>query len=192
MKLKSALLTILFFTFGFLSCLFFVPQASAQTATPSPTPASSCATPSQVQGVRIDYPGCVGTQCNFTQATCSWTATAGATKYQLTVTEVESSTVTKNEQEDAAVTSVTFPVNQNKTYKCDVAAINACGTTGTAGTFSLFCKVDALINTPTPTTPPAPPPPKPTLPPTGIVSNTIMIGMTVLVMIAAGTFLMVL
>lgn len=124
----------------------------------SPTPpastAQSCPTPAQVQNVLVEFPNCVGDVCNFTEASCSWSSVAGATKYQLTITEVDSNTVVKNEQIEAAVTRVVFPITQNKTYKCDVSAINSCGTSGAAGSHSLLCEVDAAVATPTPALPP--------------------------------------
>lgn len=179
------LLLVLFI--GVISYFIFVANSHAQT----PTAAASCATPSQVQNVRIDYPGCVGTQCNFTQATCSWAASTGAAKYQLTVTQVESGEVVKNEQVETSITNVTFAVTQNRTYKCDVAAINSCGTTGVAGTFSLFCKVDALIASPVPTTPPQPTA-VPTIPPAGALSNSIVVAVAAILLFVVGAFLVVL
>src|SRR3989344_137684 len=128
-------------------------------AAEEPTPAQiaqSCPIPSQVQNVLVEFPNCVGDICNFTQASCSWSSVAGATKYQLKITQVESGEVVRDEQVEAAVTKVEFPIVQNKTYKCEVSAINLCGEAGAAGSHSLLCAVDALVSTPTPT------PPKPT------------------------------
>lgn len=124
----------------------------SQTATTNDT---SCPTPGQVQNVLVEFPNCEGDQCNFTQASCSWASVAGATKYQLKITEVESGAVVKDQQVEASITRDVFAVNANKTYKCDVSAINSCGTSGVAGSHSLFCEVDALVETPSPTTPPA-------------------------------------
>ena len=124
------------------------------TQTPTsitPALAESCPTPAQVTGVKIDFPYCVGSQCNFTQANCSWSTVAGATKYQVAVTEVETNTLVTNQQLAASVTNLVFNINQNKTYSCNVSAINACGTTGASGAYSLFCKVDALVSSPSPT-----------------------------------------
>lgn len=120
----------------------------------STSTAQTCALPAQVQNVKIDFPNCVGDQCNFTQASCSWTSLAGATKYQLTITQVDDGTTIANEQLEGSVTSKTFDVKDGFTYKCDVAAVNSCGTAGAAGSHTLLCKVDAAVDEPTPTTPP--------------------------------------
>ncbi len=170
-----------------IAILFAVSSLSSSVKTAS---AQACTAPAQVTGVKIDFPSCVGDQCNLTQANCSWTAVTGATKYQVTVTEVESSTVVKNEQVTA--TNDVFNVNQNKTYKCDVSAVNACGASGLAGTFSLFCKVDPLVS-PTAVPPTqAPPPPRPTLPPTGTISTSVAIGLVSMIFLTIGAFLVVL
>lgn len=139
----------------------------------TPTPSQSCPTPAQVQNVLVEFPNCVGDICNFTEASCSWNSVAEATKYQLTVSQVESGSVVKNEQVEAAITRVVFPVTQNKTYKCDVSAINSCGTSGAAGSHSLLCEVDAIVATPRPTPTPIPPTSTP-IPPTQtpLLSNT--------------------
>lgn len=119
---------------------------------PSET-AQSCPTPAKVQNVLVEFPSCVGDVCNFTQASCSWNSVAGATKYQVKIFQVESTEVVKDEQVEAAVTRVQFSVVQNKTYKCEVAAINSCGAVGLSGSHSLLCEVDAALVTPTPIPP---------------------------------------
>ena len=114
----------------------------------------SCPQPAQVQNVQVEFPNCTGDVCNFTEASCSWNAVAGATKYKLAVAQVESGEAVKSEEVDAALNRIVFPITQNKTYKCDVSAVNSCGAVGAAGSHSLFCEVDALIEpTATPTAP---------------------------------------
>lgn len=130
-------------------------RSRADTSTPIQTTppaeiAQSCPLPAQVQNVQVEFPNCVGDTCNFTQASCSWSSVSGATKYQVSVSQVESGESVKNEQVDGTVVRVEFPVVQNKTYKCDVAAINSCGSTGPAGSHTLLCEADALVSTPTP------------------------------------------
>ncbi len=130
-------------------------RSRAQTEPPPQASTSqSCPTPAQVQNVQVEFPNCVGDVCNFTEASCSWTSVAGATKYQLKISQVESGEVVRNEQIEAAVTRVQFAVTQNKTYKCEVSAINSCGATGPVGSHQLLCEVDAAVATPTP--PPTP------------------------------------
>lgn len=114
--------------------------------------AQTCPTPPQVQNVLVEYPGCVGDTCNFTQASCSWDQVSGATQYKLTMTQVESGSVVVSETVTATSSSKIFNVVQGKTYKCEVAAVNSCGAVGLAGSHSLLCQVDALVETtPTPT-----------------------------------------
>lgn len=117
---------------------------------------ANCALPAQVQNVKIDFPNCVGDQCNFTQAGCSWTSIQGATKYQVTITQVDDGASVANEQVDASVTNKIFNVKDGFTYKCDIAAVNSCGTAGAAGSNTLLCKVDAAVDTPPPTATPIP------------------------------------
>ncbi len=128
-------------------------RSNAQ-AVPTPTTAV-CPAPDAVQNVIIDYPNCtgqtVGSTCDYVTASCSWSPVTTASTYTVKVTEVETGTVVKNnEQQNSSTTKITFPVNQGKTYKCDVFATNSCGTNGGVGTFSLLCKADALLTTPTP------------------------------------------
>lgn len=114
--------------------------------------AQSCTLPAQVQNVVITYPNCEAGTCNFTQGRCSWAQVTGATGYSVVITAVSTSTQVLNQQV-GAVTSQVFTVATSDTYKCDVSAINSCGT-GTAGTSTLYCKVDfvpTLTPTPTPT-----------------------------------------
>lgn len=129
-------------------------RSRAQTGpTPQASPTQSCPIPAQVQNVLVEFPNCVGDICNFTQASCSWNSVAGATKYQLTITEVDTSTIIKNGEEEAAITRVVFPITQNRTYKCEVSAKNSCGASGQSGSHSLLCEVDAAVVTPTPIPP---------------------------------------
>jgi len=152
----TALLGVVILTLYLLSQQQDVRSRADQPVDEQVSQQQSCPTPAQVQNVQVEFPNCTGDVCNFTEAACSWNAVAGATKYKLTVTQVESAAVVKNEEVDAALNRVVFPITQNKTYKCDVSAINSCGAVGVAGSHSLFCEVDALLDpTPAPTAPPA-------------------------------------
>jgi hypothetical protein len=152
------------------------------TATPTVAPQTqqtSCQQPSQVTNVKVTYPyiDSNGT-AQFVQAGCSWDANADATSYTLTVTEVETNTVVLNQSEPAGTTQVAFNINQGKTYRCDVSAVNSCGAVSVAASDQLLCSADGLVNptptiteaptaSPTATLPPATETPRPTLPPTG-------------------------
>ena len=205
---------IILLAFGFMAVLGIIGVTVALTRedqsqlSQAQTPGGgSCQVPAQVSNVQISFPYCdSNNQCSFVQAECKWDAIPTATSYQLTILEVDTNTVVKNELITGA-TNVVFPVTQNKTYQCDVAAINACGESGPVGTNSLLCAVDAAISqTPTPTVPqviasptPTLPPgitpinvtntPVPTLPPAGATENTIMFGAAaVLLIIVGGAF----
>jgi len=155
---------------GIISLLFIINISSPLSSVVPVVNAQSCTTPSQVQNVLVTFPSCdTSGVCNFTQGSCTWAATTGATSYQVNVTEVETGASIVNTQVTSSVTSEVFNVNQSNTYKCDVSAINSCGTSGPSGSYSLLCKVDAAVTvtvTPAPIQPPAPTSP-PKLPPTG-------------------------
>ncbi len=155
---------LLFGVFGFI--------ASNNIGSPIPVAeAQSCSTPSQVTNVLVEFPSCVGDVCNFTQASCSWSSVSGASNYQLTVTEVETGSAVVSETVAASTTSRVFNITQNRTYRCDVAAVNSCGASGLAGSHSLLCEVDALVDPTTapaaPTSVPNVPTAAPTIPPSG-------------------------
>lgn len=126
-------------------------RASEEIVPTSPVSQTTqaCPVPAAVQNVLVEFPNCEGDVCNFTQARCTWSSVAGAAQYQIKVTEVDTTTVIKNQPVEASVTKLIFPVIQNRTYQCDVSATNSCGTTGPAGSHSLLCEVDAAIATPT-------------------------------------------
>jgi hypothetical protein len=104
-------------------------------------------------------------QCSFVEADCTWDASTDASNYAIKITEVESGTVIKNVTVAASTTKYTFPVTQNKTYRCEVSAVNSCGQSGPAGAGEALCAVDGLVSTPAPTPTPVPsktPTPTPT------------------------------
>lgn len=167
--------------FGILGFVLFQPDATPKVL------AQTCATPAQVPNVQVSYPSCVGDQCNFTQAGCSWGAVTGASNYQVKATEVDTGTVVYNQTVAASVANVVFPITQKRTYKCDVSAVNSCGNVGIAGTHSLLCEADAAVTTtPIPTSPPVAPP----LPPVGAFENTIIVALAVLSLLFIGGFLL--
>jgi hypothetical protein len=150
------------------------------TASPTPTLAAqtSCQQPSQVSNVKVQFPyiDSNGTS-HFVQASCNWDANADAASYTLKVTEVETNTVVLDQSEPAGTTQVAFDINQGKTYRCDVSAVNSCGAVSVAASDQLLCEANGLVNpTPTITEAPTASPtavltatetPRPTLPPTG-------------------------
>lgn len=131
---------------------------------------SSCPAPETPASVEVTYPLCTGNTCQFDQAGCNWSSVPSASKYNLKVTEVETGVNIKTEE--VTGTSTSFPVVQGRTYKCEVSAVNACGTVGGTNQDSLLCQVDLQVSpTPTPvptapsvvaTPPPAAPVPTPT------------------------------
>lgn len=154
-----------------------LPTSTPAITTPSPTTTlvaannASCPALPAVIGVKVEYPGCQGTQCEFTQASCSWTESAGAVSYNVTVTQVESGTAVKtNESIPAETTKIIFPITQNKTYKCDVIAVSSCGSLSAVSSDQLLCEADAIIDTPTPVV--IPPTATPTVLPTATLAPT--------------------
>ena len=165
------------------------------------TYAQSCAAPAAATGVQVEFPGCNGTQCDLTQASCKWNSQSDAASYNVTVTEVETGTVIKNsESETASTTKILFAVTQGKTYKCDVVAVSSCGGLAAAASDQLLCQADAIISTPTATlapptaTPTSPPPPTatPTIAKPGGVVQTIALVGGVLIAIVGGIILLAL
>lgn len=129
---------------------------------------AACPAPAATNNVLVDFPNCEGINCSFTDASCTWDASADATTYNVTITEVEAGTQVKQESLATGVLKTVFPVTQGKTYKCEVSAKNACGATGAATSHQLLCVVDAMVSpteAPTPTIAPTATP-TPTVAPT--------------------------
>lgn len=118
---------------------------SGQVLDATATPA--CTTPGTVTNVKVTYPYCQGNNCSFTQASCTWNAVSGAASYSVKVTEVDTSTVIQNTTMAAPTTITTFNIVQGRTYKCDVSAVNACGTTGGTGSDSVLCQISGQLQT---------------------------------------------
>lgn len=146
------------------------------TETPSPSPSpttaqlaqNTCSQPTPVTNVKVSYPYINSSgQTSFVQAGCTWDAQAGAASYALTVTEVETTTIVMQQNVPAGTTAVSFNINQGKTYKCDVSAVNSCGAVSVASSDQLLCSANGLVESPTPSSPPPPtisPTAAPTLP----------------------------
>lgn len=130
--------------------------------------AQACATPAVVNSVSVNFPNCEGTtNCNFTQASCTWDLATDGSSYKVKITEVETLSVVKEETLAPTIGKTVFSINQGKTYKCDVSAVNSCGTASIAASDELLCQVDAKISpTVPPTSTPTPTPPSATVPPT--------------------------
>jgi len=146
----AALIGVIALTLYLIQSQQDVRSRASEEQTPVTVQETTCPTPSQVQNVLVEFPNCVGDACNFTQASCSWGSVAGATQYQVKISQVESGEVVRDDKVEAATTRIEFSIVQNKTYKCDISAINSCGVSGAAGSHSLLCAVDALVETPTP------------------------------------------
>lgn len=184
-KIRVVILSII------IGALFFLFQ-NKEINPLSVVNAQTCSPPAQVTNVAIIFPSCVGDVCNFTQGSCTWSTVAGATNYKVIITEVETGTVITNQQVGSTVTSIIFSVAESNTYKCDISAINSCGATGTAGTASLLCKVDAAVTTtptptPTVTTTPTPVPAlAPVIPVTGNNMSLMILGIVSIMLIIGG------
>jgi hypothetical protein len=93
------------------------------------------------------------------------------------ITQVESGTVTSTTTVNPPTVTYAFAVEQGKTYKCEISAVNSCGTSGQAGSAQALCAVDGQVTTPTvAAVQPTRPPVIPTLKPTGDVSTTAIVG----------------
>lgn len=182
---------------------FFILSTITKVSPPigtTQTYAQSCAAPAIATGVRVEFPGCNGTQCDLTQASCEWNSQSDASSFNVTVTEVETGTVIKNnESETSSTTKILFAITQGKTYKCDVVAVSACGGLAPAASDQLLCQADAIISTPTATLPPPtatptspPPPTSATIPEAGGVVQTIAIAGGVIIAIVGGILLLLL
>lgn len=101
--------------------------------------------------------------CTFDKASCSWDPVSGASSYNVKVTEVDSGNVVKTDSITSGTTKIVFPVTPGKTYKCEVTAVNSCGSTGGTGSDSLLCSVPGNTTSPSPT-PKATPTPPPATP----------------------------
>ncbi len=175
--------TLFALAFGFI---FFAFPMGASAQTPPP----------DVTDVLVEYPAIDESEtASFTQASCSWSATSGAASYTYTITEVESNTQIQSQTIGSDQLDVVFPVTQGRTYRCDVFATNATGQSGGAGSHSLLCEAEALIDSPTPTTATATPTLLPTKPPIespGAFETTILIigGITLLILGGAALILL--
>lgn len=115
------------------------------------TYAQACAAPATPAGLTVEYPSCNGNQCDLAQAECTWSSQADVSSFNLTITEVESGVLVKNnESESASTTKIVFPVTQGRTYRCSLVAVSSCGGLSTAATNELMCEADAML-TPSPT-----------------------------------------
>ena len=163
---------------------------------PSKAHAQACSAPAAATGVTVEFPGCTGTSCDLTQASCAWASQGDAASYNVTVTEVESSTILKNnESESSSTTKVLFPITQGKTYKCDVVAVSACGGLAAATSDQLLCQADAIITpvvTVPPTATPIPPTATPTIASPGGIVQTIALFGGILIAIIGGIVLLAL
>ncbi len=157
-------------------------QAQQTTSTADSTATSgqgaSCPAPGTRATVTLSYPLCESTgggpeNCQFDKAGCVWEPVSGATKYSVKVTEVETGANIATNTINAPTVKTSFPVVQGRTYKCEVSAINSCGSTGGTNADSLLCQADAFVSPPpAPTQAPTPAPvvvatplPTPTPPP---------------------------
>lgn len=164
------------------------------STTPTKADAQACSAPAVASGVTVEYPGCNGSTCDLVQASCAWNSQADAASFNVTITEVETGTIIKNnESQPSTTTKILFPITQGRTYKCDVVSVSACGGLAAASTDQLLCEADAIIDTPTPS-PQAIIPPKanPTIAPPGSILQTISLIGGIMIVIIGGILLFVL
>lgn len=150
-----------------------------QGTTNTTSQGASCPAPGTPSTVTLSYPLCESTgggpeTCQFDKAGCTWDGVSGATKYNVKVTEVETGASIATETINAPTVKTSFPVVQGRTYKCEVSAVNSCGTTGGTNEDTILCEVEGFVPstaptpTPTPVATPVPTPtptPVPTAPP---------------------------
>lgn len=108
--------------------------------------------------------------CTVTQGRCLWDAVSNASSYKVKVTNQANGTVVSQQTVPATSARVfVFPAAAGVTYKCEVSAVNTCGSQGPAGIGTGVCP--AVSSSPTPTvTPSATPTLSPT--PTGTLTPT--------------------
>lgn len=112
--------------------------------------------------------------CQATTSTCQWDPADNAVSYNVTVEEIDGNgtivkTILDNQQVTAPATSTTFISEANKSYRCSVTAVNACGN-GVSGTATATCAAPTATPTPLPSSTPTPVPPTNT--PTPLPTNT--------------------
>lgn len=114
----------------------------------------SCPAPEPPVDALVDYPSCVGTECDFDKASCSWGDSLDAVSYNVVVTQVESGQEVYNQTVPSSTTSVSFDVVQRTTYRCSVSAVNSCNGVSIASVDEQYCEIDVPVESnPVPTTP---------------------------------------
>lgn len=89
-----------------------------------------------------------GPTCPVDGATCSWSASDGATSYHYKIEDATSGTLVKEGNISAPTTQVNFTSEVGKTYKCTITPQNDCGTGASKNA------VSTCTPQPTPTPPP--------------------------------------
>lgn len=158
----------------------FFPSAQESTSSSSSSAGNSCPAPGTPATVTLSYPLCEAPEgggqevCQFDKAGCTWESVSGAVKYNVKVTEVETGASIANQTINAPTLKTSFPVVQGRTYKCEVSAVNNCGSAGGVNDDTLTCEVENFLSpAPSATPPPAvstPPPATPTPTPLPIPS----------------------
>ncbi len=113
--------------------------------------------------------------CPVEGASCEWDPVEGATSYTYSVKDTSTGAIIKGGSVPAGTTKVTFTPEPDKTYRCEVNAVNNCGP-GPVGEGTSTCAAGPTLTpteTPTPTiTPTLPPGVTPTLTLTPTVTET--------------------
>lgn len=162
---------------------------------------SETADPGPVDGVSVNHPYINGDDVDYTQASCTWDPNPNAVQYSLTITEIDTGTVIKDEAISNEITEDVFVPVSGNTYRCEVAAINASGVVGIAGVDEQVCEIPVEVEEPSPTpiitTPPVVASPSatpvveiptatPTLPPAGSIGTIATVGIGGIVLLLIG------
>ncbi len=147
------------------------PDNLATNPTPATPPAQTqqeaCPAPAAPASTTVQYPHMDGDNFELTQADCGWESVEEATTYNISITETDTGKLIRDDSVPASTTGVTFPVTQGMTYKCEIEAVNDCGTVSAVTADEQICSTEGLIISPSPTAPPVTP--IPTTPP--VVTN---------------------
>jgi hypothetical protein len=108
--------------------------------------------PGIVEAVSVNYPNQEGDSLDYTKASCTWDPNPNASQYSLKITHVDTNTVLKEELVANGINKDVFNVLGDNTYRCEVAAINASGIPGAAGSDEQVCPAEVTAQ-PSPTTP---------------------------------------
>lgn len=124
------------------------------TVPPAQPQQEACPAPAAPAATTVQYPHLDGDNFELTQADCGWEPVEEAATYNISITETDTGNVIRDDSVPASTTGVSFPVTQGMTYKCEIEAVNDCGTVSAVTSDEQICSTDGLIISPSPTQPP--------------------------------------